>query len=126
MSQVIKLQMKCYYEGHDIKKSGIVNLKVGANYQELVNIVPMIQLLNNNIRIGALVPGKEKALTIGSFMINSLKINSDGTSNITLNAIVDNVNLSNINEMVPDEKDSIITLLIRGEIELEGANEDGE
>lgn len=118
-TQEIKLNMNCYYSSHDIKMSGIVNFKVVADYNELVNVVPLIQLLNNDIKIGAKLPDEEKPFTIGSFRLNSLKINSDGTSNIHFNSIVDNVKLNKLNNLVVTEKGALITLLIRGNIILE-------
>ena len=124
--QEIKLNMNCYYESHDIKKSGIVNFKVVANYDELAKVVPLIQLLNNDMKIGAKLPDHDKPFTIGTCRLNSLKINSDGTSNVHFNSIVDNVKLNNLNKLVATEKGAEITLLIIGEIILEGSEEEEE
>jgi len=114
----VKLKMKGTYSGHNIKANGIVNLNFNFEYTELTNIVPLIQTLNNNIDVVCKVEGK--VMKLGNFMLNQVKINHDGSSNVRFNSIVDNTEIDNLNNLFGDE----IMLQVKAKIELEGSEED--
>ena len=108
----IKLKLKGAYAGHSIKKSGVVNLNFEFEYSELANIVPMIQLLNNDIKIFCKTEA-QSAFTLGTYKLNLVRIDHDGTSYVRFNSIIDDV--INLGELYGQE----LELLLKGYIEIE-------
>lgn len=116
--QNIKLRMRGKYSGHNIKANGVINLNFNFDYTELVTVIPLVQMLNNTVDLIARV--EKNTIKLGEFMLNQVKINHDGTSNVRFNAIVDNVDADNLNRLYGDE----VQIQAMADIELE--DEDNE
>lgn len=115
MEKEIKLKLKGTYGGHSIKTSGVVHVDFSFNYTELIQVVPLIQCLNNNIRIVAKVD--DEVLKLGSYMLNQVKVNHDGTSSVRFNSIIDSIEADNLNKLYGKEKE--IQMQIKSKIILE-------
>lgn len=111
----IKLKLKVKLDNYGVTKQKIVSLKVSADYNQIVNVVPLIQVFNENINIITKIGDEVKEL--GWFKLNQLNFKNDGSSSISFNSITDDADLSNISELAMLEKDTEIPLLIKAELE---------
>ena len=98
MANKVIIKSIATYNGHGIKASKAVDLNLKFAYDEMVNYIQAIQMLNENVEIAFKVEGKPKF--VGTFMIKELKINHDGEGSIRFNSQLDAVDPEAINEMV--------------------------
>ena len=95
----IEVKAVASYKGHTIKENGNITLSLKLRYDELVNTIQMMQLLNNDVNLMVKLP-EAKAMKIGSFRINGFSIDGDGESSVKLVSMIDFVEMDNINNMV--------------------------
>lgn len=84
----IKIQAETSYNGHSIKANGSVDISFKFGYSELTNVIKLLQLLNENIKIAVKIR-KENPIVVGEFMLKDFRIDSDGESTIKFNSSVD-------------------------------------
>lgn len=116
--RLIKVRVKGHYAGHNIKASGVINLDFNFDYSELADIIPLVQLLNNNIEL--VVRLERKTYKLGEFMLNQVKIKSDGSSFVRFNAIIDNINANALNLFSGEE----VQLQASGKVYIEGDDDE--
>lgn len=112
--QKIKFQMTGKYHGHQIRPNKSVDISFKFKYDELTNVMKLLQLLNENVTIDVKLP-MVKPQHLGMFMINDIKISGDGESTIKFNSLLDYVESNNLNNLIGD----ILTIRFRATIELE-------
>lgn len=106
------------YKGHSIKANGNLDITFTAMYSELTNSIEVLQLLNNDVKIIAKLPG-EKAKSLGTFNVKNVTFDGDGQSVLKFTSLCEFVELENINDLVSQEN---FQVKIEGDVELE----DGE
>ena len=94
------------YRGHSIKSNGIVDLSFSAMYDETVNSIKCLQMLNNDVTILAKLP-EEKAFKLGVFRINAINFDHDGESNLKFRSVDNAVELDNLSRIITNEKFNI-------------------
>lgn len=90
------------YKGHSLKENGNVDLTLKFKYDELVKTIQLTQMLNNDVKIVAKLPG-DKPIALGMFRIKSINIDGDGESTLKLNSLNDFVEVDNLNSLVTKE-----------------------
>lgn len=114
------------YGGHNLSANGSVNLTLKASYSELAKTISAMQMLNNDIKIKAKVPGS-KAMKLGMFRIKDIKIDGDGESVLRFNTLNDFVEMSNLNLLPLNDSDTKeFAVLLEAEVEERGEEEDEE
>ena len=91
------------YKGHSVKANGSVDLNFTAMYDELVNSIACLQMLNNDVSIVAKLPN-EKPIELGMYRIKSVIFDGDGESTIKFNSLDQNVELENLGKIITAEK----------------------
>lgn len=102
-NEVVTVKTFAYYNGHNVKPNGSINLTFKCEYSELSNSVQMLQMLNNDITVVAKIASESKPIKIGSFRLKGVTIEDDGESKITFNSITDYVEIDNINKLISNE-----------------------
>lgn len=110
MEREIKIKLEMYYNGHDIKSNGNVNLKFKCPYSELAESIQALQMLNNDIKVFVKLPDESKPKQLGVFRLKENKISSDGESALWFNSQVDYVEMRSVNEII--NSDSLRYLLL--------------
>jgi len=110
------------YKGHSVQKNGNLNISFSAMYSEITNSMQLLQLLNNDVKILAKLPG-EKAISLGTFGVKSILFGGDGTSVLKFTSLCDFVELENINAIVSQEN---FQVKFEGDIEAENEEEEKE
>lgn len=122
-----KVKIKGTYGGYSIKKSGIVDMTMSFEYDQLPETIEMTVGLNVDNDIAVMFnPDDEstrKILKLGIFRINGIIIGRDGDSKVKLNSMMEYTNLETLNEMSKHGEEPVV-LLIKYEL-AEGANVDG-
>lgn len=108
------------YKGHNLNENGSVNVSFKFKYDQLVNVIPLTQMLSNDVKISVKLPDA-KAVKLGMFRLKSISIDDDGESVVKFNSLVDFVEVNNLNSIVTKES---FKLRFVAEIELE--EEEGE
>nr|DAV95848.1 MAG TPA: hypothetical protein [Caudoviricetes sp.] len=119
----IKVKEVVKYNGHNMAANGSVNLALKASYSELTNSIMLTQMLNNDVHIGAKLPGK-KPIDLGTFRIKQISIDGDGESTLKFNSLSDFVEMDNLNQL-PLASDDVkeFVVLFKANIEKEGGDE---
>lgn len=112
--QSLKIKIKMSYGGHSINNSGIVNLNLSCSYEELSNVVQLLQFISTDVTLFTKQDGKTNKL--GVFTIKNISINNNGESKIKLSSLVDAVNLHYISEIIDKE---LVKVCFTSEIEVE-------
>lgn len=107
------------YKGHNISANGSVNLTLCADYSELKNTIMAMQMLNNDVKLKARLPGVD-AMKLGVFRIRDIKVDGDGESIIKFNGLNDYIEMDNLNALVTNER---FNVMLEAEIEEEGEEE---
>lgn len=84
--------------GNSLNANGIVNLRLKTSYSELPSAIKSLAMLNQNIDVKAKLPG-DKPFRLGWFMLNEVKIASDGEADIRLRSIKENVEMDMLNSL---------------------------
>lgn len=121
MEKEIKIKLEMFYNGHDIKSNGNINLKFKCAYSELADSIQTLQMLNNDIKIYVKLPDERKPKQLGIFRLKENKISSDGESSIIFNSQIDYVELGSINEIANSD---CLRYLLKALVEIDD-NEDG-
>lgn len=107
------------YKGHNISANGSVNLTLCADYSELKNTIMAMQMLNNDVKLKARLPGAD-VMKLGVFRIRDIKVDGDGESIIKFNGLNDYIEMDNLNALVTNER---FNVMLEAEIEEEGEEE---
>lgn len=91
------------YKGHSLKENGNVDLTLKFKYDSLVKTIQFCQMLNNDVKIVAKLPGA-RPLALGMFRIKNINIDGDGESTLKLNSLNDFVEVDNLNNLVTKEE----------------------
>jgi len=118
----VKVEQFVSYNGHSVKTNKTVSLSFKAMYSELVNTVKALQLLNNDVKIVAVVAKKE--IPIGTFMVKNVSIGSDGESVIKFDSMTDAVELENITSLIGLEAE--FKVIMSANVEEEDDEEEAE
>lgn len=121
MEKVIKIKAIGDYAGHSIKTNKAVDLTIKFPYDEMVNYIKLIQLLNENVDVAVKI-GDNKPAKIGSFMIKSIGIDHDGQGTIKFNSQLDYIEANTINTLVGER----FTVLFKAEVDVESEEENEE
>ena len=116
----VKVQEVVNYKGHSVKSNGSVDLSFKAMYDQATESIKVLQMLNNDVKIIAKLPG-QKPFEIGMFRIKNVLFDGDGESILKFNSINDYVELDKMNVLITSEK-----FVIRMEAEVEEENEEEE
>lgn len=111
----VKIKEVVTYNGHKVKSNGKLDLLFKAKYDELVNSMQVLQLLNNDVKIKAKVSGSPAA-DLGMFRVAKVIINGDGESVLSFTTLTDYAELVNINSLVGTD---MCQILMEAEIEEE-------
>lgn len=121
---IIKVKEVVTYNGHNLSANGSVNLTLKASYSELTNTIKVMQMLNNDVRIKAKIPG-ESAMKLGTFRVKDIKIDGDGESVLKFNGLNDYIEMDNLNVLpLNDSEVKEFTILMQADIESEEDDED--
>lgn len=99
----IKIKGVASYKGHSLSNNGNVNLSFHFRYDELVNIIQLIQMLNNDVYVAVKIPD-HPVKKLGFFRIKNINIEDDGESTLKLNSQNDFVEVDNLNSIVTREE----------------------
>ena len=117
----IKVKEVVGSKGHNISANGSVNLTLCADYSELKNTIMAMQMLNNDVKIKAKLPGSSP-IKLGTFRIRDIRVDGDGESTIKFNGLNDYIEMDNLNVLVTNER---FNVMFEAEIEEEN-EEEGE
>ena len=116
---IIKVKEVVTYNGHNLSANGSVNLTLKASYSELTNTIKVMQMLNNDVRIKAKIPG-ESVMKLGTFRVKDIKIDGDGESVLKFNGLNDYIEMDNLNVLpLNDSEVKEFTILMQADIENE-------
>ncbi len=118
MEKEIKIKSICSYNGHVVNPNKAVTISFKFRYDELVNYLQSVQMLNENINI-IIKLGDKKPMKIGMFMIKGLVIDGDGEAVIKFNSQLDFVESTSINEVAAFGKDEQFKIMLEAKIEIE-------
>lgn len=119
----VKVKAVGKYNGHSIKANKTVDLKLKFAYDELVNYIRLVQLLNENVTIKVKQSGK-KSMNLGIFMVKQINVSHDGEGSLTFNSMLDYAEADKINKLANDD---LFQVIFEAEIEdTEEDSEDGE
>ena len=118
----VKVEQFVSYNGHSVKTNKTVSLSFKARYSELVNTVKALQMLNNDVKVVAVVAKKE--IPVGTFMVKSVSIDSDGESVIKFDSMTDAVELENITSLIGLEAE--FKIIMSASVEDEDDDEEAE
>ena len=118
----VKVKEVVGYKGHNISANGSVNLTLCADYSELKNTIMLMQMLNNDVRVKAKLPGFN-AIKLGIFRIRDIRIDGDGESIIKFNGLNDYIEMDNLNALVTNER---FNVMFEADIEEEDGGEEDE
>lgn len=123
MSKKVRLKAVATYNGHNIKSNKSVDLNLLFGYDELPNYIRLIQMLNENIRIAVKVPGENKPIKLGTFMINRIAIDNDGEGKVKFNSMIDYVETILIDRIINKEP---FQVMFAADIDEEGSEEEDD
>lgn len=103
MEKKVTVKEVVNYKGHSVKANGSVDLSFTAMYDELVNSIACLQMLNNDVNITAKLPN-EKPIELGMYRIKGIIFDGDGESTIKFNSLDQNVELENLGKIITSEK----------------------
>lgn len=118
-TKTIKVKEVVSYAGHSISSNGAINFSLKAMYSELVNTIKVTQMLNNDVKIKAKIPGNEP-INLGTFRIKAINVDGDGESKLKFNSLNDFVEMDNLNQLsASDVNGQNFTVLFEAEVEVE-------
>lgn len=105
--------------GYTFSSNGNINFTVKTNYDELVNVIKTLQMLNSDIDIRSkLIDEKPKKL--GDFRFKQVVILDDGQAKLKFTGLSDYVNVTNLNSLPLSTDDTkLFKLHLSAEIENE-------
>lgn len=107
------------YRGHSVKANGNMEISFKAMYSEITNSMQVLQLLNNDVKITAKLPGT-KPVVLGTYNVKNVMFDGDGESVLKFVSLVEFVEMDNINTLVSQEN---FQIKIEGDVETENENE---
>lgn len=116
----IKIKEVVKYNGHKVKASGVVDVSFKAMYSELTNSMQLLQLLNNDVKIKAKLPG-DKPIQVGVFRVSRVIFNDDGESTLSFTSTSDFIEMENLNALVGTDE---FQILLESEVEVEDEAEE--
>lgn len=108
------------YKGHSVKANGSVDLSFTGMYDQAVNSIKVLQMLNADVSIVVKLPG-EKPFKLGMFRIKSVNFDGDGESTLKFNSIDQYVELNNVNKIITSD-----SFQVKMVADVEEENEEGE
>jgi len=115
--ETIKVKTEGTYFAHNVKQNKSIDLTFKVPYSELTNYIKSIQMLNENVDVGAKI-GADKPINLGSFMIKNINIDNDGEGKIKLNSQLDFVDPDKINELA-SKNDEPLMILFKCSVDVE-------
>lgn len=103
------------YKGHSVKANGNIDISFSAMYGELTNSMKVLQLLNNDVKITAKLPGS-KPVNIGSFSVKNVLFDGDGESVLKFTSLVDYVEMDSLNLIISQEN---FQIKLESDVEIE-------
>lgn len=96
MEKII-VKMEVRYDGLNFRKNGLVDLNFKSPYDNIVDTLSLVRLINTNMTVKAKV--NKEIVILGNFYIKGINIDRDGESSIKLGSEVDSVEMKNLNEL---------------------------
>lgn len=121
--QTVKVKAEGSYYNHNVRQNKAIDVQFKIPYSELTNYIQSIQMLNEDVKLAAKI-GAEKPATLGTFMINSIKIDNDGEGTIKFNSQMDFVDANKINDLAV-RNDEPLVILMKAQIDVEEEDEEG-
>lgn len=115
----IDFKVPCKYNGHDVKASGVVNVNFKSEYADLTETVSLLQVLNNDIKVGIKLPD-EKPFSLGLFRLANYNVGHDGEVKIKLSSTSDFAEVDNLNKLIINEP---FVVRFKAEVEIEDEND---
>lgn len=114
------------FDGTSVTAKGVVDIKFKLPYDEILNYIKTLQMLNNNVIVTSqVVPNPELAL--GEFRIKSLNISGDGEAKFCLTTTTEFAEMDNVNKLSSDlGANVVITLTALIESEDDESEDTGE
>jgi len=121
VAEVRKVDIKtvCKYNGHSIKANEAVDLSLKFGYDQLVNYIQLVQLLNENINIISKI-GDSKPIKLGIYTLKEVKIDNDGEAVIKFNSTLSYVEADNLNKLAGE----MLKVRFKADVEIENDGED--
>lgn len=119
--QNVKIKTVASYGGHNVNQAGSVSLKLVFSYDTITKYIQAIQMLNENVNLLAVINGEK--IKLGSFMINSINIDHDGSGKIKFNSQLDYVEIDNISKLINSD---LFKIMLQAEIDVEEENNEEE
>lgn len=86
------------YNGHSVKRNGIVSVDFKTSYDERIKIIKSIAFIGQNVKIGVRV-GSDKPMSLGMYSLNGLRIDRDGEATLKFTSESDYVEHDNLSKL---------------------------
>lgn len=113
----VNIKTEAEYFNHGVKANKAVSLTFKIPYSELTSSVKTLQMLNENMTVGAKL-GSDKPIKLGTFMIKNLNIDNDGEGKLKVDSMIDYVELDNINQLA-NRSDEPLLIILKADIDVE-------
>lgn len=96
---LLKTTAVAQYKGHSLSENGSVNLSFKFKYDQLVNVIQLMQMFSNDVQVTVKIPGVS-AYKLGMFRIKNITVDGDGESAVKLNGLNDFIEVNHLNNIV--------------------------
>lgn len=96
---VLKTTAVAQYKRHSLNENGSVSLNLKFKYDQLVNVIQLMQMFSNDVQVTVKIPGVS-VYKLGMFRIKSITVDGDGESVVKLNGLNDYVEVNHLNDIV--------------------------
>lgn len=123
--EIVKIKFEGQYVNHDVKANKAVNVQFKMPYSELSQYIQTIQMLNENVTVGAKIGADKKPINLGTYMVQSINIDRDGEGKIKFNSQLDAVDANALNDLaIRNDEPLMIMLKANIDVEEEAAEEE--
>lgn len=123
--QTVRVKAEGKYVSHSVKANKNVDVSFKMPYTELTNYIQSIQMLNENVTVASKIGADKRPIKLGTFMINSVRIDNDGEGTIKFNSQLDHVDAANINELAT-RNDEPLFVYMKADIDIGEEGDDDE
>lgn len=121
--RTVQVRTEGQYFNHSVKQNKAVDITFKMPYTELTNYIRSIQMLNENVTLGAKIGADKKVQTLGTFMIHNVRVDGDGEGTIRFNSQLDFVNLKIINELALRNEEPL-QVFLKAQIDISGLEDE--
>jgi len=120
----VKIKSIAAYKGHSVRPTGVVELSLGFKYDELVNYIKTVQMLNEDVVMKARLNNDTKKL--GEWRVGAMNIDHDGNAVIKFKSTIGAIDSEVLNEIADYDNKDIIPILLIANIEDDGEDDEDE